>query len=301
MAWNCTGAAPAYYAIASGQVEYLVRSIPYPGVLVALAFLMGLGKGGVPGMSTSSVALNSLLAPRGHGCLDGSVAMGVPITFIADCTVVVNYARLARWDVIARLLPATGVGVALGTRLMGRLEDHEARLLVGAVLALILAVTLLQQLGGGSAPAKGAPPAKGTPPAPKDAPPPSYATSLWFAAVVGVVGGFATILTNSMGPILNVYLLGLGLDPPAFVGTRATFFTVVNTLKLAQRLAAGSLSRELVLLGAKYGVVSALGVLASKEVIKRMSKRVFMRLEYGLMTYASLKLLDAGFQLGLLP
>ena len=35
--------------------------------------LQGLGKGGVPGSSTTSVALNSLLAPEGQGCLDASV------------------------------------------------------------------------------------------------------------------------------------------------------------------------------------------------------------------------------------
>ena len=32
---------------------------------------------------------------------------------------------------------------------------------------------------------------------------PAYATSLWFATLVGVIGGFATILTNSMGPMLK--------------------------------------------------------------------------------------------------
>ena len=55
---------------------------------------------------------------------------------------------------------------------------------------------------------------------------------MWFACVVGVVGGFATILTNSMGPMLNVYLLTLQLDPQVFVGTRATFFTAINALKV---------------------------------------------------------------------
>jgi hypothetical protein len=32
---------------------------------------------------------------------------------------------------------------------------------------------------------------------------PAYATSIWFTFLIGVVGGFATILTNSMGPMLN--------------------------------------------------------------------------------------------------
>lgn len=341
--------------LASGSAEYLVRdTVSYPVVLAVLAFMMGLGKGGVPGSSTSSVALNSLLAPPFEGCLDASVAMGVPLTFLADCAVVASYARLARWDVITRLLPATGVGVALGTQLMGRLSDSGARLLIGCILLGILMTGLLQPapattaaspaLGGaavagaaaaaagaaavaataGSAAATGAAPdakpdvvasGKGRSASqlkPAAAPCqeevcgdaselPAYATSIWFASLVGVVGGFATILTNSMGPILNVYLLTLRLEPAAFVGTRATFFTVVNTLKLVQRLYAGSLSPALALLGSGYGLFAVLGVLVSKQVVRHMSKRLFMRLEYALMTFASLKLIDAGLQLGLLP
>lgn len=84
--FDCVG---SFASLASGSTLYLVAgSIPYPYVLGFLAVLMGLGKGGVPGSSTSSVALNALLAPEGVGCLDSSVAMGVPITFLADITVV---------------------------------------------------------------------------------------------------------------------------------------------------------------------------------------------------------------------
>ena len=44
-----------------------------------------------------------------------------------------------------------------------------------------------------------------------------------------------------MGPMLNIFLLTLQLDPKAFVGTRSSFFTVINTIKLVQRLCFGSL------------------------------------------------------------
>jgi hypothetical protein len=105
--YNCS---TNFAEIASGGVPYELGSfgVPYTVVLVFLAFLMGLGKGGVPGSSTTSVALNSLLAPSGPGCLDATVALGVPITFLADVMVVVSYLKLARWDVILRLLPPTG-------------------------------------------------------------------------------------------------------------------------------------------------------------------------------------------------
>jgi len=129
---------------------------------------------------------------------------------------------------------------------------------------------------------------------------PAYATSVWFASVIGLVGGFATILTNSMGPMLNVFLLSLRLEPTAFVGTRATFFTCINTLKLAQRLFAGTLGVAMLKRGVAYGAVAVLGVKCSTFIIPRMSKELFMKLEYAVMTFAAFKLIDAGLGLGFL-
>ncbi|CAE8726265.1 unnamed protein product [Polarella glacialis] len=289
-------------ALASGeQASYVVGgSVSYPVLLAILAFLMGLGKGGVPGSSTCSVALNSLLAPSGLGCLDAAVALGVPITFLADLLVSSSYFEHARWDVIMRLLPATGLGVAVGTQVMGKLSEAQAKLLIGSILMFILLVNLSQELlvkpaqEGKAVAEESNKTGKALPPEERV---PSYATSIWFVSLMGGVGGFATILTNSMGPMLNVFLLTLKLDPQVFVGTRATFFTIVNTIKLAQRLSTGTLSLDLVKVGILYGFVALFGVLVSKQIIKRMSKTVFVRLEYGLMTFASLKLIDVGTEL----
>ena len=115
-----------------------------------------------------------------------------------------------------------------------------------------------------------------------------------FTLLVGLLGGFATVLTNSMGPVLNVFLLTQGLTPAAFVGTRSCFFTIINICKIGLRLASGSLSYEMALLGTKLAVVSVLGVWVSKAVVRRLSKTLFMQLEYALMTFASVKLLASG-------
>jgi hypothetical protein len=44
--------------------------------------------------------------------------------------------------------------------------------------------------------------------------------------------------------------------------------------------------------------LKVLGVFGSTAIIPRMSKQLFMRLEYGLMTFAALKLIDAGLSIG---
>lgn len=354
---DCSLDSAVYLQLARGEGinTKLPQWFPYQWFLLVLAMMMGLGKGGVPGSSTSSVALNALYAPDGPGCMDASVALGVPVTVLADLAVVGNYVHKARWDIIVKLLPACGLGIAMGTQLMGKLSPAQAKLLIGSILCAILLLNLSQELLAKAGPkvqskeekerhgtrkTSHAPDVRGgclcthvyTPSfcwprntsvdisvrtderlqcasevqgkdkseANDEDGAPAYAKTMWFTSIVGVIGGFATILTNSMGPMLNVFLLTLKLEPQVFVGTRATLFTVVNFLKIAQRIYLGSLKQDMLILGVKYGIVSVVGVFLSKMIVKRMSKSMFMKLEYTLMTYASLKLLDAGLALGFL-
>lgn len=307
---DCAAEPAKYVKLAAGSEGVnpkLPEWLPYNWFLIVLAMMMGLGKGGVPGSSTSSVALNALYAPDGPGCMDASVALGVPVTVLADLAVVGNYVHKARWEIIMRLLPACGLGIALGTQLMGKLSPAQAKLLIGSILCGILLLNLSQELKAKAPPKTNGEKdgkekdknGKGSDTEEDDGVP-AYAKTLWFTSIVGVIGGFATILTNSMGPMLNVFLLTLKLDPQVFVGTRATLFTVVNFLKIGQRIYLGSLAMDMLTLGLKQGVVSIAGVFLSKLIVKRMSKSLFMKMEYTLMSYASLKLLDAGLALGFL-
>ena len=50
----------------------------------------------------------------------------------------------------------------------------------------------------------------------------------WFAAFMGVTGGFATMIGNVAGPIFAIYLLALRLDKKSYIGTTAWFFFIIN-------------------------------------------------------------------------
>ena len=131
------------------SVLYLAAwGLPYPFVLTLLMFLMGLGKGGVPGSSTSAVALTALLAPHGPRCLQSAVALCVPVTWACDVFVARTYLQQARLDLIQQLLPPACVGLFIGMQLLGSpwLTDSRSMLLVGFVLLLILVVSLFQAM-----------------------------------------------------------------------------------------------------------------------------------------------------------
>jgi hypothetical protein len=113
--------------------------------------------------------------------------------------------------------PTPRVCVRACVQVVGNISDAQARLLVGSILLLLLVVSLAEVFCKKPPPPT---PAGGAAAAAASDGPSALASSVWFAAFVGVVGGFATIITNSMGPLLNVYLLTLKLEPTDFVGTR---------------------------------------------------------------------------------
>eukprot|EP00035_Acanthoeca_spectabilis_P022964 m.446879 g.446879 ORF g.446879 m.446879 type:complete len:356 (-) comp19435_c0_seq1:276-1343(-) len=261
------------------RVGYGKASMSYFWFLFAMSFFMGLGKGGAPGSSTISMALNSLLAP--DGCITFAIALVVPATATADVAVVVTRFKQTRWEVVWRLVPPTVFGVLLGSQLLGSVTGGSAKLMIGGALGAILlfklAVAWSKGRAGGS-----------------DAPRPAgYADSIWFAWVIGILGGLATILTNSMGPLLNVFLLGL-MPKNEFIATRASFFTVINFIKVVTQLHAGNLDRRLLAVSAFQGCAAIVGVLCATHVMKYVSDTTFLKLEYTLMTAAALRLIISG-------
>ena len=116
-------------------------------------------------------------------------------------------------------------------------------------------------------------------------------TKLIWAVIVGIVGGAATMLTNAMGPILNVYLLSvIKLKPTSYIGTRAMFFCVLNVGKLPMRFMAGTLGWKMLPLAGFLGCVSVVGVFGAKPIMLWMSKENFVKLELGVVVFSGLRL-----------
>jgi uncharacterized membrane protein YfcA len=118
---------------------------------------------------------------------------------------------------------------------------------------------------------------------------------LAWACSVGLIGGMATMLTNSMGPILNVYLLSVAeLKPQSYVGTRAMFFCFLNVGKLPIRVMGGTLGVPMIPLALGLGVVSILGVFLAKPIMLSINERLFVKLELSVVAFAGLRLCYMG-------
>jgi len=285
-------------------------------LLIFISFIMGLGKGGVPGFATIATALVVSTAPVDiQGGLGYAVALMVPILTMIDIYAAWLHKDSLDWSTVFFLLPTSFMGMVLGQFLDRYLTDSSARILVGSILLGLLFLRLridINVSGTSNHPQSKPDPhpqlilpitsstTSSTTTIEETKTPTSYITytvaDVGWACVVGIIGGAATMLTNSMGPILNVYLLSIRkLSPSSFVGTRAVFFCFLNLIKLPLRFATGTLGWPMIPLAGGLGCVALIGVYFGKPIMLSLSEKVFVRLELFIIVFAGLRLLWMGF------
>ena len=113
-------------------------------VLVVLAaLLVGVAKTGLAGIGVLFVAIFANILPT-------KLASGfvLPLLIFGDVVAVASYRLHAQWRHLWRLLPWTVAGVVLGYFAMGRIDDRQARLLVGAIICTMVAMHLWRRWRG---------------------------------------------------------------------------------------------------------------------------------------------------------
>jgi hypothetical protein len=122
-------------------------------------------------------------------------------------------------------------------------------------------------------------------------------SQLLWAITVGLIGGSATMLTNAMGPILNVYLLSVAeLSPQSYVGTRAMFFCFLNLGKIPMRIVGGTLGMPMMPLVLGLGIPSVVGVFLAKPIMLKMNEKTFVKLELAVVLFAGVRLCYMGIK-----
>lgn len=96
------------------------------------------------------------------------------------------------------------------------------------------------------------------------------------------------------GPILNVYLLGLGLSPTEYVGTRAMFFCIINVVKMPLRVADGTLVPAMARPAALLATIAVAGVAVAQPVLRAFRADIFAALELSVVGLAGCRLIYTG-------
>ena len=175
------------------------------GLLFLVAFFIGMAKTGVHGVSMFSIPLLAVI-------FGGKASSGLmlPMLIMADVFAVFYYHRHANWHYLIKLFPSAAVGVLVGTWLGNFVDDELFKLIMSVVIFASLGIMLWMEKAN------------------KD----NIPDYMWFAVLMGLLGGITTMIGNLAGAVMALYLLSMRLPKNEYIGTAAWFFLAINLFKV---------------------------------------------------------------------
>ncbi|MDP3915241.1 MAG: sulfite exporter TauE/SafE family protein [Bacteroidota bacterium] len=179
-------------------------------IIMACGMLIGMSKVGVPGVSMIVVpALAFIFGAK------ASTGVLLPILMMADIFGVAYYRRHANWGHLIKVLPWAVIGLLLALWVGEKVNDEQFKNLIAILVFLSIGLMLWQDKRKGTN---------------------LFPDKWWFAASMGILGGFATMIGNVAGPVFAIYLLAMHLPKNSFIGTGAWFFMIINFTKFPLQL-----------------------------------------------------------------
>ncbi|MFA9392868.1 MAG: sulfite exporter TauE/SafE family protein [Prolixibacteraceae bacterium] len=185
--------------------EAFQLSLPDWGFIFFCAMLIGMSKAGVPGVSIVAIPILAIL-------FGGKQSTGIllPMLIMADVLGVSYYHRHANWKHILKALPWAILGVLIAMLVGNKIDDQQFKQIIAIIIFASIGLMIWRDRRKG-----------------RDQIPEHW----WFAALMGLAGGFATMIGNAAGPIFAIYLLALRLPKNEYIGTAAWFFIIINVFK----------------------------------------------------------------------
>lgn len=240
------------------------------------ALLVGISKTGIPG---AGILVVPLLAAAFGG--RSSVGVMLPMLIFGDIFAVLWYRRHAQWDQLIRLLPWVAAGLAIGTIALWKTGKMNSsidymNIIIGTLVLIMLVLYFLQdRLGDRLAP-----------------------TSKLGTATTGIAAGFATMVSNAAGPVMQIYMAAQRISKEQFMGTIAWYFFIINLSKLPVYvfLSINNPQKPIMTFQTlKVDIITLpailLGVFAGRWILPRISQKTFDSIVLILAGIAAIKLI----------
>jgi uncharacterized protein len=220
------------------------------------AFMVGVSKAGITGLSILSIALFTQVFPSSKQ----ASGLVLPLLIFGDFVAVFAYRKHTQWRYLWRLFPWTAAGVVIGYFTLGRISDHTTKYLIGGIIVSLAALSFWRRYAS----------------TPNDERAASLHWSL--AAVVGVVAGFVTLIANAAGPFMAIYLVAMRLPKMEYVGTAAVFFMLLNLFKVPFMANLGLITIQSFSVNLMLAPAVFLGALAGRWLLLRVNQNLFEQL-----------------------
>lgn len=244
----------------------MIQLEPWQWMLaIAGALLVGVSKTGVAGLGLLSVVIFAHVMPAKQ-----ATGIVLPLLICGDLIAVKSYRQHTQWRFLWKLFPWTAAGVAIGAFALGRIDDQQAKKLIGVIILCLLIVHVLRRRGVEK---------------------PEDGHGWWFAPTVGVLAGFTTLVANAAGPLMVIYLLAMRLPKMEFVGTGAMFFLLLNCFKVPFMVKLGLINPGSFLLNLCLVPAVLMGAWVGRKILMKINQRLFENLALVLSAAAGVKLL----------
>ena len=174
-------------------------------IAFSAALLLGIAKSGIKGLAILIVTGLALV----YGAKE-STGILMPLLICGDILAVIYYKRHVKWVYLIKLLPWMVAGVLVGVVLGKDLPEDLFK--SGMAVIILISVAMMYYWERK-----------------KERKVPNH---LSFAALMGMMAGFTTMVGNLAGVFSNIYFLAIKLPKNEFIGTAAWLFFIINLFKI---------------------------------------------------------------------
>jgi len=229
-----------------------------------VAFLAGVSKSGIKGIVMIGIPILATLygAKLSTGIL-------LPFLIFGDIIAIHLYLKYAKIGCIIKLLPYAIGGIIIAVVAGKFINDRWFTNIMAVVMLVCVILILLNDLRKGSTD--------------------GVVNHRLFSPIFGLTGGFATMIGNLAGPIFNLYLITIKLPKKEFIGTGASFYLILNLIKIPfhffvwETITLSSLQMNVVMLPAVIG-----GAFLGSWLVKLIPEKVY---RYLILCFTSLSAL----------
>jgi uncharacterized membrane protein YfcA len=225
-----------------------------PGFLVlflVVAFVVGMSKAGLSGLGLAIIPVMALIfgAKKSTGVI-------LPMLITADIMAVIYYRRSAVWKYIFKVLPWVAVGIVTALITGNMINDKQFRIVMISVVWIMLFLMVFNDLRKKNEN--------------------SITENRFFGPVMGLAGGFSTMIGNAAGPVFILYFLSMKLPKKEFIGTSAWLYIIMNVGKLPlQALVWKNITESSLMLDLIAIPVIALGIFAGIYIVKLFPEKAY--------------------------
>ena len=218
---------------------------------VTAAFLIGVSKAGLKGLSLFNVTLLALAFGA-----KSSTGIIMPFLILGDIAAVWYYNRHAQWKPIFRILPWMLFGIVIGVIIGKDLPERLFKIAMVAIIFISLGLMVYWDVR-------------------KSKTVPKHWT---FASGSGILAGLTTMIGNMAGPFTNLYFLMLRLPKNEFVGTAAWLFFITNLFKVPFHVFVWkTITAETLLLNLKIFPALLVGFFVGVKVLKYIKDSLYRK------------------------